>query len=104
MSGKGQSRTVFGERSRKGHGKICLIEIGGGAEWRHSDQWELACLGPPSQGGLLSLPFLSPSHLRLLAWLTFNVLTSSRRSHSTWWSLRAPIHISEQRLEVFSHL
>lgn len=53
---------------------------------------------------LLSLPFLSPSQPRLLAWLTFSILTPSRRSHGTWWSLCARIHISVQRLGVVSHL
>lgn len=55
--GRGSQEQCLGKDVEKGHGKIYLLEIGGGAEWRHSDQWELACLEPPSQGGLLSLSF-----------------------------------------------
>lgn len=115
--GRGSQEHCLGEEVEQCHGKIYLMEIGGGCRVEKLRSvgaglprtsfsgWSFVpILSMFLRPELLSLPFLPPSQLRLLAWLTFNVLTSSRRSHGTWWSLCAPIHISVQRLGVFSHL
>ena len=115
--GRGSQEHCLGEDVDKGHGKIYLMELGGGhrveklrsvgaglPETSFSGWSSVPLLSMLLRPEFLSLPFLSPSQPRLLAWLTFNVLTPSRMSHGTWWSLCARIHISVQRLGVVSHL